>query len=333
MENVYNFLNSASFLYVLLLLPTLIIFWRKFQRQEVKKVSDLSWRNRIKKPRSWPSCLSRFLLVLAVFALISAIFLPQPKSDFTKEKIWGREILFVMDVSGSMGIMSFDENENVSGRITSKEELAQALMVNIQAARKNDFFGEIFFASEASWVRFFSNDEKQIFSVFTDGTTSILSGGTNTHLGLLEAKEIFGKYSPGSPKTVIFLTDLDDMPDQTLGVLIPMLKEEFVVIAVAIGPEPRYQGSYSRSLRSAVKDMFKSDQLQNLHYFELISEDDLAKIEPAVNSILDKIPKHQFERTVVPEEPAKQIPREFVFAGIGLLFMWVVLNFLWPKIP
>lgn len=331
-------LASTSFLYMLMLLPIILLAFKKFRRQKIQRTTDLAWQKKARKINSWPVFLSHFFLVLAGFLILGFLFLPEFKIRPKEESISAREILLVVDNSGSMKLASQrPDAAGASEKPLENIELARLLTQDLLEKRTGDWFGEIFFSDEASFVRTFTSDPRQILSIFEDRKALyFLAGATNIHLGLLEAKNVLSRVNPPQ-KIVVLISDLEDIPDQTLAVLNSMLKEGFYVAVVAMDRQftsidDIMSGYIFQVLGSVIENQAKSGETPNLYFLELASKEDLPKVSENLNAILDGIPAWEIKIDSAPEKNQKT-KDWLLFSALGFLTGWIVLNFLYPKVP
>lgn len=121
------------------------------------------------------------------------MLLVSPKTEFSKEDIIDKNIVFILDVSGSMS------GEKI-------EQAKKALKYCIKNLDKKDRFNIITFSTES---RPFKNNPVDMFEYRNDALDFIdkieAKGGTNINDALLEALQM--EYKQNRPLSIVFITD------------------------------------------------------------------------------------------------------------------------------
>lgn len=199
---MYNFANPY-FLLLLLLIPVIVwidlfLFKKHFPRITFPQLEIL---RQIQKRNSLLTYLPLVLKSLIIASLIIALARPRhtlERKEYTTE---GIDIVFVIDVSGSMKAVDF--------KPVNRMEAAKKVALDFIQKRENDRIGIVTFASYAYTLTPLTTDYNVLSTVVSNIQVDEEQGGTaignGIAIGVARLKD-----SPSKSKVMILLTDGDN---------------------------------------------------------------------------------------------------------------------------
>ena len=300
---------------LLLLLPVLLLVLRHFKmRHPALKVSCLNHftgSDGTKKVQ-----LNRYFIIfilefMALVVLILALARPQTGNEKTTSFKDGVDIVFALDVSGSMDLYDHPEGlakerQPVSsaineGKLKKRIDHAKEAIKQFSQKRQSDRLGFIVFGSESYSVCPPTTDHKYLLETMEPITTEFLgdySQGTNITAAISGGLARLKK-SKAKKKIMILVTDGSHTASSTLT---PELaakaaaKDDAIVYTIGIGSNLSWslrQGFMGMSL-DPVKDDFDEDLLKmiaektNGQYFSVSSPKELQSVFDSIDE-LEKI--------------------------------------------
>ncbi len=184
-----NFRFADWWLLALLVLPLVVGAWR--ERRGGAAFPGFALAARVLRASRGP-LLFRLLLVGGIAALVVAAARPQYGRTVVEREQAGRDLVLVIDLSGSMQINDLmDEQGQRSDRLTAVMQAARLFIAN----RPNDRIGLVFFGDTAltscpltydhdTVTQFLERTERQQRSLWKQGKAGLLGSNTNMGLGM-----------------------------------------------------------------------------------------------------------------------------------------------------
>ncbi len=191
-----HFTFGSSYLLLLLLLLPCFIWCKQFTKAYY--FSKLSWLGRQNALLSWEPWLKIFLFFLMVFA-IAKPFVYDASSNYYKK---GRDLILVLDASGSMAQSGYDSKNSLKNKFESNLELANDFIKK----RHDDNMGIVLFgtfAYTASPLTYDLDALRQLLNL-----TNVGIAGESTAIGdaLMQALRALS-FGEAKNKAIILLTD------------------------------------------------------------------------------------------------------------------------------
>ncbi|WOH38635.1 VWA domain-containing protein [Thalassotalea fonticola] len=191
--------------------------------------------------------LQRVLLVIGWVALVVAVAKPEWVGDPVEQKKSAREVMFALDLSGSMSEQDFTDQ---AGNKISRLEAAKNVLNEFASRRQHDRLGLILFA-----------DAPYLQAPFTEDITTWQQLLNQTKLGYAGFKTTFGdaiglainifKQDSKKQRVLILLTDGEDT-----GSAMPPIKaaeiaaqNEIKIYTIAVG-DPASEGDYKMDIKT-----------------------------------------------------------------------------------
>lgn len=158
-------------------------------------------------PEKWQKLIIVSTWILLVIGMAKPMFL----GEIQKRELSGRDVMFVLDLSGSMAKEDF---KTIKGKKTSRLVAAKKVLSDFVEDRKGDRFGLILFGDNAYLQSPFTADHKAWISLLEE--SDIAMAGQSTHLGdaIGLSIKVFSdeekKSKKEKEKLVIILTDGND---------------------------------------------------------------------------------------------------------------------------
>lgn len=170
--------------------------------------------------------LKYILLSLSIVFAVIAVARPFWGYEILPFTSSGRDVLIALDTSKSM----------LSGDVPpSRLEHAKMFIKGLVEASKGDRFGLIAFAGFAFLECPLTEDKSSLFSMLSElNTSSIPIGGTNIEKALKTAIKAF-KAAQGGYKTIILVTDGDELQGNSVSVIEQIKELKIPLIVVGIG--------------------------------------------------------------------------------------------------
>lgn len=195
------FFESPKILYLLLLLVPLIAHyvWRAIKGSTpALQVSSLAAFS--KTYRGWRHYFEHIpfvLRTLAIALLIIAIARPRSSDEFSKTDTEGIDIVFALDISGSMLARDFKPD---------RIEAAKDIAIQFIAQRPYDRMGIVIFAGESFTQCPLTTDRATLINMMKEVRTGLMEDGTAIGNGLATAVARI-KDSDAKSRVIILLTD------------------------------------------------------------------------------------------------------------------------------
>jgi Ca-activated chloride channel family protein len=184
-----NFRFADLWLLALLVLPLLVFAWR--ERRGGAAFPGFALAARVLRASRGPA-LFRLLVVGGIAALVVAAARPQYGRTVVEREQAGRDLVLVIDLSGSMQINDLtDEQGRRSDRLNTVMNAAHLFIAN----RPNDRIGLVFFGDQAltscpltydhdTVAQFLERTERQQRALWKQGKPGLLGSNTNMGLGM-----------------------------------------------------------------------------------------------------------------------------------------------------
>jgi len=195
------YFESPKILYLLLLLVPLIAhyIWRAIKGSTpALQVSSLAaFRKTNKGWRHYFEHIPFILRTLAIALLIIAIARPRSSNEFSKSDTEGIDIIFALDISGSMLARDFKPD---------RIEAAKDIAIQFIAQRPHDRMGIVIFAGESFTQCPLTTDRATLINLMKEVQTGLIEDGTAIGNGLATAVARI-KDSDARSRVIILLTD------------------------------------------------------------------------------------------------------------------------------
>lgn len=177
---------------LLLVLPLAVLLWR--QRRGGAAHPAFPLMREVLRPSRGPT-LFRLLVALGLALLVVAAARPQYGRTIVEREQAGRDLMLVMDLSGSMRLDDLDDGKgNRADRLNAVFRAAEAFI----AGRADDRLGLVFFADNAltscpltydhqTVLQFLARTERLQRQAWAQDRDGILGSNTNLGLGLADA--------------------------------------------------------------------------------------------------------------------------------------------------
>lgn len=193
------FANAEYLLLLLLLIPYIIWYLRKYRKSEVTiQISDA--RVYAHTPKSYKNYLMHVPFVLRMLAIALVIIVlarPQTTNSWQNSEVEGIDIMLAMDISTSM--LAEDLKPN---RLEAAKDVA-AEFIN---GRPNDNIGITLFAGESFTQCPLTVDHAVLLNLLKDMKCGLIEDGTAIGMGVANAVTRL-KDSKAKSKVIILLTD------------------------------------------------------------------------------------------------------------------------------
>jgi Ca-activated chloride channel homolog len=282
--------------------------------------------------RTWKTMLRHILFIfrlLAISGIIIALARPQTGSEQQLTSGEGIDIVFCLDISGSMLAQDFTP---------SRMEAAKQVVSEFIDARPTDRMGLVIFAGESFTMCPLTTDHAVLKSQLYNVQSGLLEDGTAIGSGLATGVERL-RSSVSKSKVIILLTDGEDNG----GRLDPNTAKEIAksfgvrVYTVGVGtegfaPVPVQTSTGVVMQREKVSiDEKLLTQIANEtsgKYFRATDNESLDKIYKEI----DRLEKSKFEVTTFTHYTEKFLP--FVLTAVGFLMLeWILRLTLFRKFP
>ena len=312
-------------------LPLLILFYLRplYRTQGSMLVSGVK---AFGSGRSWKTMLRHILFIfrlLAISCIIIAMARPQTGSEQQLTSGEGIDIVFCIDISGSMLAQDFTPNRMEAAKQVASEFIDR---------RPTDRMGLVIFAGESFTMCPLTTDHAVLKSQLFNVQSGLLEDGTAIGSGLATGVERL-RSSVSKSKVIILLTDGEDNG----GRLDPNTAKEIAksfgvrVYTVGVGtegfaPVPVQTSSGVIMQREKVSiDEKLLTQIANEtggKYFRATDNESLDSIYKEI----DRLEKSRFEVTTFTHYTEKFLP--FVLTALVLLFLeWILRFTLFRKFP
>jgi len=199
------------------------------------------------------SRLLDFLKWFGIVSLLVAMTSPVTTKEFKDTKKRGRDIMLVIDSSGSMRQRGFDPNDPFK----SKFDIVKEVVSDFVRKRKNDRLGLINFADAAFVASPLTFEHDFLHNIINMQRLGLAGQKTAINDALVQTYNILAK-SDAKSKIAILLTDGQDTAS-TIGAdeIIKMVKEGNIrLYTIGIGTPRDFNGPYLKALADAGKGRF-----------------------------------------------------------------------------
>ncbi len=233
------------------------------------------------------SRLLDFLKWFGIVSLLVAMMSPVTTKEFKDTKKRGRDIMLVIDSSGSMRQRGFDPNDPFK----SKFDVVKEVVSDFVKKRKNDRLGLINFADVAFVASPLTFEHDFLQNIINMQRLGLAGQKTAINDALVQTYNILSK-SDAKSKIAILLTDGQDTAS-TIGAdeIIKMAKEGNIrLYTIGIGSPMDFNGPYLKALADAGKGKFfaASDRIGLQNIYKQIDKMETSKIKNK------KIIKHNY---------------------------------------
>jgi len=194
---------------------------------------------------------SRFISFLKYFGVVSAIVAlssPVISTSYQNSNKNGRDIVLVLDSSGSMKQFGFDINDIYKSKFDVVKEVVSDFISN----RKNDRIGMITFGDVAFVSSPLTFEKKFLQKILKMQSVAVAGQKTAINDAVTQAYKMLSK-SKAKSKVIILLTDgIDNMSKVTNQELLSLIKgSDIKLYTIAIGTPRDYNGEYLQALANA----------------------------------------------------------------------------------
>jgi len=199
--------------------------------------------------------LLTWLKWIGITALVTALASPVMTDEFKNIKKRGRDIMLIVDSSGSMRQMGFDP----SNPYKNKFDVVKDVVNDFISRRKNDRIGVINFASIAYVASPLTFEKRFLEDIVRMQEIGIAGKKTAINDALLQSYNILNK-SDAKSKVAILLTDgMDNMSRIPFGDIKKLISKSPVKLyTIGIGSRRDYDASYLQALAQAGHGKFYS---------------------------------------------------------------------------
>lgn len=256
------------------------------------------------KPNLWQKFLFIFTWVMIILSLSKPMVLGEPET----RELSGRDVMFILDLSGSMAEEDFSINNEKASRLNA----AKNVLNDFVKDRKGDRFGLIVFGDNAYLQSPFTSDYKVWSSLLEE--TDVAMAGQSTRLGDaigLGIKIFHDEDKKEKEQVLIVLTDGNDTDSLVppIDAAIIAKSKNIKIHMIAMG-DPKTTGEQALDM-DVIKKVAKEtggESFQALSSVELQrAYDEISKIEQELYESL----------TYQPKTSIHQLPIQFVL----LLFL------------
>ncbi len=197
--------------------------------------------------------LLEFLKWFGIVSLLLALASPVVTREYKDTKKRGRDIMLVIDSSGSMRQQGFDPNDPFK----SKFDVVKEVVSDFVAHRKNDRLGLINFADAAFVASPLTFEHDFLQDVIAMQRLGLAGKKTAINDALVQTYNILNK-SDAKTKVAILLTDGEDTASRiTPDAVLKMVREGTIrLYTIGIGSPRDFNGPYLRTLADAGKGKF-----------------------------------------------------------------------------
>ena len=313
------------------LIPLLIYFYLRppYRRQGTVLVSGVK---AFGSGRSWKTMLRHLLFIfrlLAISAIIISLARPQTGSQQQQTTGEGIDIVFCLDISGSMLAQDFQPN---------RMEAAKQVAAEFIDRRPTDRMGLVIFAGESFTMCPLTTDHAVLKSQLFNVQSGLLEDGTAIGSGLATGVERL-RSSVSKSKTIILLTD----GENNGGVVDPNTAKEIAksygvrVYTVGVGtegfapvPVQTSSGVIMQKEKVSIDEKLLT-QIANEtggKYFRATDNQSL----DAIYKEIDRLEKSKFEVTAFTHYTEKFLPF-LIAAFVFIILEWVLRLTLFRKFP
>lgn len=241
-----------------------------------------------------PTVWQRYLFVSCWFLIVLSMAKPMWLGEIQTRELSGRDVMFVLDLSGSMAETDFvnEQNEKISRLDAAKDVLGDFV-----DGRKGDRFGLIVFGDNAYLQSPFTSDYTAWLELLEE--TDVAMAGQSTHIGdaIGLSIKLFSEESQdkNKEKVAIVLTDGNDteslVPPKDAAIL---AKSKGVKIHMVAMGDPLTTGEQALDMTviENVARVTGGNAYQALSSVELQSAyDEISRLEPELYESLSYQPK------------------------------------------
>ena len=187
---------------------------------------------------------------IAIASAVVALASPVLTKNYTNSKKDGRDIVLVLDSSGSMKQMGFDTND----RYREKFDIVKEVVSNFIEKRKDDRIGMVTFADIAFIASPLTFEKEFLTNITKMQQTGMAGQKTAINDSIVQAYNLMSK-SKSKSKVVILLTDgIDNMSKIPLADVKSMIESRDVKLyTIGIGESRDYDDRYLKELAKAGK--------------------------------------------------------------------------------
>ena len=198
--------------------------------------------------KSRKSTLLNWLKWVGIVAAVTALASPVITKSYTNSKKEGRDIVLVIDSSGSMRQQGFDPNDIFK----SKFDVVKEVVEDFIQKRKNDRIGMVTFADVAFIASPLTFEKEFLTNITRMQKLGIAGRKTAINDALVQAYNMLSK-SKAKSKIVILLTDgMDNMSKVPFPDVKSMIeKRDIKLYAIGIGGPRDYDAAYLSALAKA----------------------------------------------------------------------------------
>lgn len=259
------------------------------------------------KPNKWQKIFFIFSWFMILLSLSKPMMLGEPET----RELSGRDVMFILDLSGSMSENDFELDDNKISRLDASKKVLK----DFAKGRKGDRFGLIVFGDNAYLQSPFTSDYKVWTSLLEE--TEVAMAGQSTRLGDaigLGIKVFHDENNETKEKVLIVLTDGNDTDS-----LVPPVEASIVakskdikIHMVAMG-DPTTKGEQKLDM-NVIKEV--ANNTGGLSFQALSS----VELERAYDEI-SKIEEELYESfTYQPKVSIHQVPMQIVL----ILFLFLI---------
>ncbi|MEZ5071692.1 MAG: VWA domain-containing protein [Bacteroidales bacterium] len=191
---------QPAFFFAFLIVPVMVGWYLWKGRRSTAALTISGFENlddRMGSSRVWLRHGLFLLRLAAVSLLIVVLARPQSSNQWEQVSTEGIDIVFCMDVSGSMRAMDFKPN---------RLEASKSVGIEFVNAREDDRFGLVVFAGESFTQCPLTTDRAVVVNFMKDIEFGVIEDGTAIGMGLATAINRV-KESTAESKVIILLTD------------------------------------------------------------------------------------------------------------------------------
>ena len=317
-------LANPTALYALLVIPLFIFFLFIFKHRRKKQLLKFCDENLLdhhnKNFSSFYFNVKTFLLILAYIFFTIALARPQWDREMREVNQFGQDLVFLIDVSKSM-----DAQDISPTRIERAKNQINLFLDEL----RGDRVALVAFAGDAIIICPLTTDYAALkMIVSTLSTETITDYGTDVAAGLLKAAEVFDQTA--TAKTVILLSDGEDLEENGFTVARQLSQEGIVVYTIGIGtPEgspiqitnERGQTEYARDDQGNV--IITRLDVMGLHRIAEITNGQFYMITPQYSEIYEVLRQIQHnERTMITTRQFFRYKEQYhYFLMLGLVML------------
>jgi len=243
-------MNQFSFEYPFLLAVILLfVVCAKFCKERSRAIFFPHVQTLMASNASSTSLLS-ILKWVGITAAIIALASPVITKSYTNSKKEGRDIVLIIDSSGSMRHRGFDAND----RMKSKFDVVKAVVSDFIEKREDDRIGMVTFADIAFIASPLTFEKKFLTDITKMQQMGIAGKRTAINDSIVQSYNLLSK-SKAKSKIAILLTDgidnVSKIPFEEVESMIE--KRDIKLYAIGIGNAGDYNGAYLKALADAGK--------------------------------------------------------------------------------